>query len=351
MRTKLYIVLMAVSLTLAVGGPAWAGHHKPHKHRAISGTRNNLPPGFGSASGSSGESTADGAPAPEEPADDGDDSNSQSGDDASPRLGGSSSPTTQTTTTTAVPQVVTTLAPQAPAAVTTKTTTAPAQPKPPPICSNLPALTALPPTMDRDAATGICSPKCLNHPDFTFLPDRWYKQTDGNCYYRGEDNFGVCKGDQFVLATRSTVESLLNSGYGMGIWVDGVPPDRHMHCLVTDLATYGINPKDYVFSGKYVQDGGPQDGLFDSPTPRKEWAIPLYPYWVPKSSATAYAQRQSVTSVMAYGLLWGSRRYNNANSFAKQLRHQGGTWKSWKKNHPVQAQALTEHAHILRQLK
>lgn len=350
MRTKLYIVLMAVSLTLAVAGSAWAGHHKPHKHRAISGTRNNLPPGFGSASGSSGESTADGAPAPEEPADDGDDSNSQSGDDASSRLGGSSSPTTQTTTTTAVPQVVTTLAPQAPAVVTTKTATE-APPKPPPICSNLPALTALPPTMDRDAATGICSPKCLNHPDFTFLPDRWYKQADGNCYYRGEDNFGVCKGDQFVLATRSTVESLLNSGYGMGIWVDGVPPDRHMNCLVTDLATYGLNPEGYVFSGKYVQDGGPQDGIFDSPTPRKEWAIPLYPYWVPKTQAAAYAQHQSVTSIMAYGLLWGKLRYNNANSLARQLRHQGGSWKNWKKNHPVQAQALAEHTHLLRQLK
>jgi hypothetical protein len=203
--------------------------------------------------------------------------------------------------------------------------------------------------MNRDAS-GVCTPKCLNHPDYTAVPEGWTVD-HGSCLPpRGEDNFGLCKGDQWLLTAKSKVAGLLDSGYAMGIWVDGVRPDLHGNCIITDLTTYGYNPGDYIFSGKYVQDGGPADGVFDTPTPYPGMG-PLYPYWVPKPQAVLFVYKQSLPSIQAYGLLWGGKRYANAASFAKLLRKQGGTWKGWKKNHPAFAIELVVHQRLMRVLK
>jgi len=82
MTVRLLTLIAVFGLTVFVSQSASAAYHKPPKHhpaRVISGSRNNLPPGFGSASGSSGEGITDNAPPPDEPADDGD-----GGDTAAP---------------------------------------------------------------------------------------------------------------------------------------------------------------------------------------------------------------------------------------------------------------------------
>lgn len=226
------------------------------------------------------------------------------------------------------PQVVTTPAAEPPVAATTTMPVPVTPPKPPP-------------------------PPCLNHPDYKLpLPQYWYQdKTSGNCFYRGPDAYGLCKGDQYNLVTYADVDKWLKDGYGMGIIVGGAGLDRQLNCLITDLATYGLSPKDFVFSGKYVQDGGPADGLFGSPQPYpwSDWK-PLYPYWVPRLTADQYVASQTTESIQAYGLLWfGGFRYQTANAFSKYLRkHHQGKWRNWKQQFPDFAAALVTHQRLLR---
>jgi hypothetical protein len=242
------------------------------------------------------------------------------------------------------PQVVTTPTGKTSGAATAKIAIPAPAPKPPPACTNLPDLPAVPETMDR--RDGVCTPKCLNHPDFTYLPDRWYKQ-DGNCYARGPDAYGECsKNGQFKLVSYDDVDTWLNDGYGMGIMVDGYG----LNCLITDITTYKGTPGDYVFSGKYVQDGWPKDSqTFGTPTPYpwSDWK-PLYPLWVLKPQIKQYAAKQSASSIQAYGLLWGTSRYQTVTSFARRLKATGGHWKGWRQNHPAMAAALLTHVSLLR---
>jgi hypothetical protein len=233
---------------------------------------------------------------------------------------GPAAPTVPTTPTTN-PQVVTTPTLPGPAVVTTT-----------------PQPTPLPPP-----------PLCLNHPDFTLIPNGWYKDSAGNCYVQAEDNFGLCQIDQFYLTAASKVDALLKSGYSLSIYVDGAGPDYKLNCMITDLVTYGLNPKDFVFSGKYVQDGGPSDGTFDTPTPSVGMG-PLYPYWVPKTATAALTQHQTVQGLQAYGLLWGGKWYGTVASFTRQLKSEGGTWRGWKKNHLALAAGLLAHVQLLRRL-
>lgn len=252
------------------------------------------------------------------------------------------------------PQVVTSPAPMAPAVVTTKPATPIPAAKLPPACANLPGFTAVPPTMNR-SADGTCTPKCLNHPDFTHLPNnRWYI-VGGNCFERGPDAYMLCSQDGVSkYVSYGDVDTWLNNGYGMGIYVDGAGPDRKLNCLITDLIAYGLNPKDFVFSGKYVQDGGPGDAPgnqpFDTPTPYP-WSAwkPLYAYWVLRVMADQYVASQSTASIQAYGLLWyGGHRYQSANSFAKYLKKTNQRWQIWKTQNPDLAAALVEHQRLLR---
>lgn len=241
-------------------------------------------------------------------------------------------PTTAPTSTggssTITPQVVTTPAAAPPAAVTTPTTA-------PPV--------VLPP------------PPCLNHPDYPVIPKDW-TVSGGNCYPppRGEDNYLLCHGDEAKLVAYSGVDAQMKSGYVMGIWVDGVPGDRHGNCIITDLATYKLDPSRFVFSGMYVQDGGPGDGgpwNTPLPFPWSQWK-PLYPYWVPKTQAAQYVQAQSLLSIQAYGLLWSDgNRYQTANSFARYLKLNHLRWTAWKKQFPGFAAALTSHQSLLRRLR
>jgi len=258
-------------------------------------------------------------------------------------------PSTTTTTATIVTTTTNTTTSAVTTTVAAKTTAAPT-PKPPPICSNLPELTAVPATMDR-SSNGICTPKCLNHPDFTYLPDRWNKADDGNCYFRGEDNYGLCKGDQYNLVAYSNVDSWLKDGYGMGIIVATPDLQYRLNCWISDLATYHYNPSDYVFSGKYVQDGWPKDfQTFDTPLPYP-WSAwkPLYALWVPRATASQYVASQSTTSILAYGLLWyDGNRYQNATKFARYLKHHKTTWHLWRKSYPDLAGSLVAHQTLLR---
>jgi hypothetical protein len=318
MRTMLLILLITAGVVSTGNLAASAGNPKPHKHRAVNGIRNNLPPGFGAASGSSGEGTTDGAALPDEPADDGDDSSSSAS--ASPT--GQAAPATPTVA--APPQVVTDPTSKAPVTVTA-------------------SKVVLPP------------PPCLNHPDYPVVPTGWTVKA-GNCsppQPRGEDNYLACHGDEAKLVAYSGVDNLMKSGYVMGIWVDGVPEDRHGHCIITDLATYKLDPGKFVFSGMYVGDGGPGDGKFDSPVPYP-WSAwkPLYPYWVPRTQAAQYVQAQSLLSIQAYGLLWSNgSRYQSANAFSRYLTKHHQRWRIWKRQNPAFATALTSHETLLRRLK
>lgn len=189
-------------------------------------------------------------------------------------------------------------------------------------------------------------PLCLNHPDFTLIPNGWYKDSAGDCYVQPEDNFGLCQADQFFLTAASKVDALLKSGFSLGIYIDGAGPDYKLNCMVTDLVTYGYNPQNFVFSGKYVQDGGPGDGIFDTPTPYVGMG-PLYPYWVAKTATAALTKQQTVQGVQAYGLLWNGKWYGTVASFTRLLKSEGSTWRGWKRNHPARAAALLSHVQLL----
>jgi len=298
----------------------------------------------------------------------GDSNDDPSGDDASGIIsygGGKPSPpptttkppvTTPQTTTTTTGATVTTTVPQVvtlPTVTTSRaaTTTVAATPKPPPTCNNLPDLAALPATMDRNSTTGVCTPKCLNHPDYTYVPDRFFKDAAGNCLPRGEDDYGLCKGDQYQLVRYSDVDRWLNDGYSMGIIVDTPDQNYRLNCLITDVTTYRMNPKDFVFSGKYVQDGWPNDWQeFDTPLPYP-WSAwkPLYPLWVKRSSTNQLVASQSTESILAYGLLWyGGHRYQNATTFSKYLKKHHARWRVWKKQYPDISAALLTHQRLLR---
>lgn len=252
------------------------------------------------------------------------------------------STTTAVAPTATVPQVVTGPAPKTPATVTTNTTVTAPAPKPAP-----PPPPPPPP------------PLCLNHPDYPALPSvDWYRE-DGNCFVKQKADYGMCNGDQFQLVTIDNVDHMLATGYNMGIIVDTPDPYYRLNCLITDVATYRMNPngiarmnpRDFVFSGKYVQDGWPQDWqTFDNPIPYpwSEWK-PLYPLWVLKSQIKLYATvtDQSLYSVRAYGLLWGTNRYQTVASFTRRLKAQGHTWKGWKHSHSVLAAALVSHVNLL----
>jgi hypothetical protein len=325
MRARLLIALILAGVAgLAVGASsASTGSHKPHKHRTVSSTKNNLPPGFGSASGSSGEDVIDGTPPPDEPADDGDNSSSTAPSVTTP----------EAAPTATVPQVVTVPTITTSGAVTTSTTvTAPApKPAPPP-----------PPP----------PPLCLNHPDFPALPSADWYRVDGNCFVKQKADYGMCAGDQYQLVTIDNVDHMLATGYNMGIIVDTPDPAYRLNCLITDVATYRMNPGDFVFSGKYVQDGWPRDWqTFDNPVPYP-WSgwKPLYPLWVQKSQIKQFTSvaDQSLYSIQAYGLLWGANRYQTVASFTRRLKAQSHTWKGWKHNHPALAADFISHVSLLR---
>jgi hypothetical protein len=199
--------------------------------------------------------------------------------------------------------------------------------------------------------TGVCTPKCLNHPDYTYVPDRFFKDAAGNCLPRGEDDYGLCKGDQYQLVRYSDVDRWLNDGYSMGIIVDTPDQNYRLNCLITDVTTYRMNPKDFVFSGKYVQDGWPNDWQeFDTPLPYP-WSAwkPLYPLWVKRSSTNQLVASQSTESILAYGLLWyGGHRYQNATTFSKYLKKHHARWRVWKKQYPDISAALLTHQRLLR---
>jgi hypothetical protein len=273
---------------------------------------------------------------------------------AAPPASPSVSTATTTQPTVTAPQVVMTSAPKAPVAATTTTVAAPPAPKEPTICTNLPALTAVPDTMDR-SADGVCTPKCQNHLEYTYVPDEWQKDSSGNCLPpRGQDNYLMCLGDQSKLVGFSDVDTQLKT-YTMGIYVDGVADSYHGNCLITDLKAYGYDPTSFVFSGKYVQDGGPGDAPgnkpFDSPFPYpgSHWK-PLYAYWVPRSTATQYVATQTTESILASGLLWyDGNRYQTANAFTKKfLSKTKQHWQGWKKQNPAFAAALLTHQRLLR---
>jgi hypothetical protein len=239
------------------------------------------------------------------------------------------STTTATAPTATVPQVVTNPAPTAPATVMNPAPK-PAPPPPPP-----------PPP-----------PLCLNHPDFPALPSADWNRVDGNCFVKQKADYGMCDGDQYQLVTIDNVDHMLATGYNMGIIVDTPDPQYRLNCLITDVTTYRMNPGDFVFSGKYVQDGWPRDWqTFDNPIPYP-WSgwKPLYPLWVQKSQIKLYATAtdQSVYSIRAYGLLWGANRYQTVASFTRRLKAQGHTWKGWKRSHPSLAAALISHVSLLR---
>lgn len=317
MRVKMLAALTLLGLMAFVSQATAAGNHKRPKHpsaRAVTSSRNNLPPGFGSASGSSGEGTTDGVPPPDEPADDGDDQPQPT----PPVTGGDGS---QGTPKDAPPQVVKTPTQPGSGAVTTVTA-----PKP--------------------------KPMCLNYPDFTMVPEHWSKDiATGNCYEQVENNVGLCKGDRFYLTAISKVKTLLDSGYGLGIYVDGAGPERKLNCIITDLVTYGLNPKNFVFSGMYVQDGGPGDGIFNTPTPYVGMG-PLYAFWVPGTAPPVKARFvQTHRTVQAHGLVWGGKLYRTPASFRNRLRHEGATWQGWKRNHSALAGGLIAHDQLSRRVK
>jgi hypothetical protein len=124
-------------------------------------------------------------------------------------------------------------------------------------------------------------PACRNHPDWPSVPLGYVKDDEGNCALpRGEDNFGFCQGDQFILTPKSKMLDALKSNQVLGPWVEGIG----LVCWISDLVTYHAKPADYVWTGKYVGDGGAQDFVYDCQSPYEGWL--LYPYWVRQPDLT-----------------------------------------------------------------
>lgn len=247
MKAKLLTVAMAVSMAAFFSQSAAGGKPQQPKHphgRAVAHSSNNLPPEFGSASGSSGEGTTDNAPPPDEPADDGD--TNQSSPPANGTQGESNPGSSATDSPN--PQVVTPPTKQSGAV-----TTVPLPPPPYDACRNEAGIQPSTPLGEVRSDEGDCS-----------LP-------------RGEDNVGMCQDDQFILTPVSKVSDGLKAGQKLGPWVNGIG----LVCWISDLVTYHANPAEYFFSGYYVGDGGAQDGLFACAVPYEGWL--LYPYYSKKN--------------------------------------------------------------------
>jgi hypothetical protein len=125
-------------------------------------------------------------------------------------------------------------------------------------------------------------PLCRNYPQFKSLPsDRWTKEPDGNCYFRGPDSIGLCKGDSFKLTSKDEVADTLAQGYVPAIVVNGVG----MVCLVSDVTTFHANPEDYVFSNTYVEAGDTHFPLYACSTPFGNDTVPFYKFYVSKGTS------------------------------------------------------------------
>jgi len=241
-KAKVLIVAMALSMAAFVSHATAGGKPQRPKHhhgRVVAHSHNNLPPEFGSASGSSGEGTTDDAPPPDEPADDGDTGQP-------PNIGtqGDSSPGQDNSN----PQVVT-----SPTSESGGVTAAPLPPPPYDACRNL-----------ADVQPSV--------------PLGFDRTDEGDCFkHRSEDNYGLCEHDQFINTPQSQIVEGLKAGQQLGPWVEGYG----LVCWLSDVVTYGGNPAELFFTGYYVGDGGMKDGLFKCSSPYEDWHY--YPYWAKKS--------------------------------------------------------------------
>lgn len=326
----------------------------------MSVTKNNLPPGFGSASGASGESSPDAAP-PDQPPDDGD-------PDAPPDnpSGPVPSPPSSDNPGTTAPQVVTTTTITTSSAATTPTTAAAAPkppPPPPPYCSNHPEFGQGPPPKGwvKDPTGGTCSfDVCLNQDGIqSGPPPGWRALGDGNCYEIPKLDMTLSQPLPVTApgGAASFTMTIVNNGSNTGT---GTAFRLHLDgdlSLVSLKASQGdpcgmVDGQTFVCSTGTIQTG---QSVTVSVSLRSTGAGTVTAYVEPGGEAdtdttndhrtipVVLTALQTELSVKQHGLLWGGHYYRDTQVFTRVLAREGVTWHGWKRAHPALARGLMAH--------